>query len=57
MPETGERADALKILTDLTKVFPHNGDNVTGKQADEAMWRQVAVKKSKVNAFNDRDGI
>jgi hypothetical protein len=30
---------------------------VTGKQADEAMWRLVAIKKSKFNAFNDRDGI
>jgi hypothetical protein len=25
--------------------------------AEEHTWRKVAVKKSKNNAFNDRDGI
>lgn len=27
------------------------------KPADEASWVPVAIKKAKLNAFNDRDGI
>ena len=43
-------------MQDLDKVLPMNNAEYT-LNADQANSRLVAVKKSKVNKFNDRDGI
>ena len=53
-----EKKSALEVLAQLNVVFPNNACNtqVTEIGGTEGN-RLVAVKKSKVNTFNDRDGI
>ena len=53
----GSRAKALELLADLNAVLPHNDKFKGILHAEEKSWRFVAVKKTKLNAFNDRDGI
>ena len=53
-----EKKKAIEVLSQLNLVFPENerysGKTIVGSTDDR---RLVALKKSKVNAFNDRDGI
>ena len=53
-----EKKKAIEVLSQLNLVFPENerysGKAIVGSTDDR---RLVALKKSKVNAFNDRDGI
>lgn len=51
-----EKKNALSELHQLHKVLPQN-DAQFSLEKDQATAQIVAVKKSKVNKFNDRDGI
>ena len=51
-----EKKNALSELNQLHKVLPQN-DAQFSLEKDQATTQIVAVKKSKVNKFNDRDGI
>ena len=54
-----EKKQALEVLANLETVFPENARHAALTQTPAAVADAslVAVKKSKVNAFNDRDGI
>ena len=52
-----ERAEALKKLANLQALLPANAQFKDLAPEDASSWPLVAVKKSKLNAFNDRDGI
>jgi len=59
-PANKVREEALKVLADIKTVFPANDQFKQSSlevSEDETTGRLVAVKKSKMNAFNDRDGI
>ena len=43
-------------MQDLKQLFPDN-DRFKGKTHSSDQRRMVAIKKTKMNAFNDRDGI
>ena len=51
-----EKKQALEVLGNLASVFPNNDTFVQVTEISEN-GRLVAVKKSKINSFNDRDGI
>ena len=51
-----EKKNALAELSQLQKVLPQNNTQYA-KESDQSKTKIVAVKKSKVNKFNDRDGI
>ena len=53
---SNEKKAALAELQQLEKIFPNNSCKYE-LEKDASKARFVAVKKSKVNAFNDRDGI
>ena len=53
-----EKKKAIAELSDLSLVFPDNSkfdDEELPENSDKSPI--VAVKKSKINAFNDRDGV
>ena len=53
-----EKKQALEVLANLEIVFPENARHTLLTQTPAVTDASlVAVKKSKVNAFNDRDGI
>ena len=51
-----EKKQAIQVLSDLANVLPDNSryNEVTNM---DTCTKTVAIKKSKVNAFNDRDGV
>ena len=55
-----EKKQALEVLANLSMIFPnnarHNQEQLQTDQVNDTS-NFVAIKKSKVNAFNDRDGI
>jgi serine/threonine protein kinase len=53
--EKTEREIAIDSLKDLSKVFPQN--NIHAEAGAVEAPRQVAIKRTKMNAFNDRDGV
>ena len=53
--EKSEREIAIESLKDLSKVFPQNA--MFAEAGTEEAPRQVAIKRTKMNAFNDRDGV
>lgn len=53
---SNEKKAALAELQQLEKIFPKNSAEYP-LEANAGDTRLVAVKKSKVNTFNDRDGI
>ena len=55
-----EKKQAIAVLSNLATLFPEN-ERYRGMEhtqaADKSNARIVALKKSKVNTFNDRDGV
>ena len=55
---TNEKKAAIEELSDLSKVFPDNNkfdeEELPSNSDDSPL---VAIKKSKINAFNSRDGV
>ena len=51
-----EKKQAISVLSSLDTVFPDNERHQSPIVVVENP-RVVAIKKSKVNAFNDRDGV
>lgn len=59
-PVDPKREQALKLCSDLASLFPQNDKFMQASSEvgeDPTSGRLVAVKKTKMNAFNDRDGI
>jgi len=57
-----EKKHAIEVLANLALVIPDNEryanyENQEVFNGAPANSRTVAIKKSKVNAFNDRDGV
>lgn len=53
-----EKKEAIRVLNSLETVFPDNNRYpVIANNEIVDNPRLVAIKKSKVNTFNDRDGI
>lgn len=54
-----EKKQAIAVLSQLASVFPENARHEQSQinEPADAASNLVAIKKSKVNAFNDRDGI
>ena len=53
-----EKKQAIEVLANLAAVLPDNSRHgLPIVSSNEGEKRLVALKKSKVNAFNDRDGV